>query len=332
MNELQYRFHQLQETDVDLLNLLLETASEIHGRKVDSIEWLKWKYFGSPFGNAISIIALTSDNKIAGEVTFGCYEFILNLKIIPCIISYQTMVHPNHQKKGLFLQLTDKVLAIAKTKQIDLVFNFPNQASFKPFVKMNFTPINHIKNWVNFSNFLNIILNIKSLKSPFFADSINKVSDVQLKIFEELKDSITPLKLNDILVPNRTYSFIKWRYFTYPLYNYQILKNNMGWAIIRTGKRGKLIEVQVMEIFPHNDNQSKLFIKLLKKSIKTVYNPNIILLNLSENHPSTVFIKNNFFFSLPHSINFFAKSLNPNYNHLINKDSWIITPTEFHRY
>jgi GNAT superfamily N-acetyltransferase len=320
-----------KESEEHYFRNLLENAALIHQRKPDSVEWLKWKYFGSPYGESICVVAITKDNKIAGEVTFGQYQYVLNDVVIPCLISYQTMVHPNHQKKGLFSNLTKEVLRIAEVKEIELVLNFPNKASYTPFEKLNFTPINHIENRVYLVKSVSTFFNIISLKKSFFATSIDKISAKQLLLFDELKDKIHPLKIKDRLTPNRTQEFIKWRYFTFPLFDYRIIKTDLGWCITRIGKRGSLREVQIMEMFPIDDF-NKEFIKKIKQQIITELNPNLILCNISKNHPAINFIKKTGFHSLPHNISFFTYAINKKRTHMLNESSWVVTATEFHRY
>lgn len=320
-----------KESNEAYFNQLLENAALIHNRKKDSLEWLKWKYFNSPFGESICIVALTKDNEIAGEVTFGQYQYFLNNKIIKCLISYQTMVHPNHQKKGLFNSLTKEALKIANTKEIELVLNFPNKASYAPFEKLNFVPINHIENKVFLIKKFTTILNILSLKKPFLASVIHEVDKKQLLLFNKLKNTITPLKIKDTLTPNRTHEFIKWRYFTHPLYDYRIINTTLGWAIVRLGKRGGLSEVQIMEMFP-TTNFNYEFIKAIKQKIIDELKPNLILCNVSSNHPAVNFIKKAGFHALPHNISFFTYAINNQLSNLLKKENWIVTATEFHRY
>lgn len=320
-----------KDSNEKYFNQLIEVAALIHHRKKDSLEWLKWKYFESPFGESICIVALSKENEIAGEVTFGQYQYVLNDRVIKCLISYQTMVHPNHQKKGLFSSLTKKVLKVAEDKGIELILNFPNKASYAPFEKLNFTPINHINNRVFLVKKITTLINLLSLKNPFNAATINSISDGQLTLFNELKNNITPLKIKNTLTPNRTPEFIKWRYFTYPLYDYRIINTPLGWAIVRIGTRGKLNEVQIMEMFP-TTNFNDSFIKAIKHKIIVELNPNIILCNLSNNHPAALFIKKSGFFNLPHNINFFTYAINNQLSKWLTQENWIVTATEFHRY
>ena len=269
-----------KDTEELYLIKMLENAALIHHRKKDSLEWLKWKYFESPFGESICVVALTKDNEIAGEVTFGQYQYMLNGKPIKCLISYQTMVHPNHQKKGLFSNLTKQVLQLAASKNIELVLNFPNKASYAPFEKLNFVPINHIENNVFLVKKITTLLNILALKKPFLATAIHEISEKQLLLFNELKTTITLLKIKDTLMPNRTPEFIK----------------------------------------------------TIKHKIIAKLKPNIILCNVSNNHPAASFIKKSGFYNLPHNISFFTFAINNQLANLLKKESWMVTATEFHRY
>lgn len=327
--EFQFEFINQNSND-DVLVTLLKTASIIHNRKQDSLEWIKWKYFGSPFGNAFCLVAKTNDDKIVTEITFGCYQFILNNKSLNCLISYQTMVHPNYQKRGLFGLLTKKILAKAESDGIDLVLNFPNKASYAPFQKLRFVPINHIENKVYFTKKFSTLWNIFSLKKTFLPRPISVINKEQVQLFNELKNTISPLSVKDVLVPNRSANFIQWRYFTFPLYDYRIVKTAMGWCIVRLGNRAKLKEVQIMEIF--SESITKEFFSELRNEIILQFKPNIILYNFSYNHPANTIISKLGFYSLPHQINFFVYALNKKYTHLLQKENWIITATEFHRY
>tara|TARA_B100000809_G_scaffold226092_1_gene237514 strand:+ start:2969 stop:3958 length:990 start_codon:yes stop_codon:yes gene_type:complete len=326
----EYQIIRLQRDNDELIHQLIDTAKLIHNRKGDTIDWFKWKYFGSPFGEVICLLAL-KNNDIAGEVTFGKYEYLLNGVTIKCLISYQTMVHPRHQKKGLFSKLTKEILEIAKAENIDLIFNFPNKESYIPFNRLNFTPINNLKNYITITNKINFIKAPLSLKKSFSANPIKRIDKTNNSVFESLRDTITPLLIKDTLTPNRTYDFLKWRYFTHPLYDYKIIKSELGWAIVRIGMRGKLNEVQLMEIFPSKLYDTK-FIRGIKKEIKRTLNPDILLINISENHPLNTPLKRAGFISLPHSISFFTFSLNKKLQIYSTEKKWIITATEFHRY
>jgi Acetyltransferase (GNAT) domain len=70
--------------------------------------------------------------------------------VIPCIIlldgeeilaaqSTDTMTHPHHRKKGLFLTLAQKTYDLARRENIRFIFGFPNQRSLPGFAKLNWS-------------------------------------------------------------------------------------------------------------------------------------------------------------------------------------------------
>lgn len=68
--------------------------------------------------------------------------------------SCDTMTHPEHQKKGLFVTLAKKTFELAKEKGIHFVFGFPNQSSYPGFIKhLGFTHADTMNRYtIRFSN------------------------------------------------------------------------------------------------------------------------------------------------------------------------------------
>jgi predicted GNAT family acetyltransferase len=329
----EFTFKVVKKSDQEYFELMVNTASEIHGRTSDNIDWMKWKYYQSPHGDCLVIIALSEDGQLAGEVSFGQYELNDNGKTIRAIYSYQTMVHSNFQKRGLFTTLYKKLVAHAKEKGIDIIFNFPNHNSYEPFLKLNFKPLNSVKYWVAPGNYGKIIKGFSknSLKGVFKVNPITTYSKELLNDFENLRDNIIVDKFENILFVNKTVEFIKWRYFTYPMFEYGIINTESGNAIVRVGTRGKYDEIQILELFPKNGYSSE-FIKAIKKEIKKRYNPATIVINLSDGHPANALMSGSGFYSIPTKIKFCVFPLNEVGNNYLEKKNWAITGTAFHRY
>lgn len=68
--------------------------------------------------------------------------------------SCDTMTHPAHQKKGLFVTLARQTFELAKQEGIHLVFGFPNQNSYPGFIKhLGFTHADTMHRYtIRFSN------------------------------------------------------------------------------------------------------------------------------------------------------------------------------------
>lgn len=312
---------------------LIENAAFIHNREQDTLDWLKWKYYSSPFGDCIVVMAYSQEGELAGEISFGKYEFVDNGKIIKAIYSYQTMVHPNFQRKGLFSSLTKKVIEIAKEQNIDVIFNFPNYNSYQPFLKLNFKPLNGLKYWISPGYFRTFLkqFNPISLRKPFLVNKIDKYNTETIINFDKLAKDIRPYSIRNVLYPNRTHDFLKWRYFSYPMYHYEIIQSELGWAIVRVGKRGSFSEAQIMEIFPFKEFDSS-FLKSIKKQIKRQLDVGLIIFNMSEAHPLNKKMVACGFFSIPNKLKFCVYPLNQTGENYLNKKNWVITATEFHRY
>ncbi|NUM49601.1 MAG: GNAT family N-acetyltransferase [Flavobacteriales bacterium] len=315
-------------------NIMLENAAKIHNRMPDSVEWLKWKYFDSPFGECITVIALSSQNEFAGEFSFGLNEFIDNGKTIKVIYAYQTMVHPNFQKKGLFKALANQIITIAKNQGVSCMLYFPNTNSLQPALKFGFKKLNHLKYYVTIGR-IDVFLkqfNLKSLRASFVVDKITEFKNETLSAFEMNAKQIMsyPSKKN-ILYPKRTYEFLKWRYFTFPMHAYEIITISLGWAIVRVGKRSGFTEAQIMEVFP-TKGFSRKFIGGITKEIRKKLRVGLIVYNMSETHPLKKQMLFSGYFSLSHNLNFCVFPINETGKRYLQKENWIITATEFHRY
>ncbi|MBL4593617.1 MAG: GNAT family N-acetyltransferase [Flavobacteriales bacterium] len=322
-----------RDSDEQHFSNLLENAAFIHNRKQDSLDWLKWKYFNSPYGDCIVVMAYSEKGELAGEISFGKYEFRHNDKVINAIYSYQTMVHPNFQRKGLFGSLTKKVIEIAKEQNIDIIFNFPNHNSYQPFLKLGFKPLNSLKYWVSRGSIKSFVkqFNPISLKKPFIVNKITSYNPNTIDTFNALAKGVHPYPSKDVLYPNRTYDFLKWRYFTYPMHEYKVVESNLGWSIVRVGKRGSFTEAQIMDVFP-NKGFNKKFIKSIVKQVRSQLKIGLIVCNMSEAHPLNKKMLSSGFLSIPNKLKFCVYPLNKTGENYLQKENWVITATEFHRY
>ncbi|MCB0401998.1 MAG: GNAT family N-acetyltransferase [Flavobacteriales bacterium] len=312
---------------------LLENAAFIHNREMDSLNWLKWKYFSSPFGDCIVVMAYSKSGELAGEISFGRYEFMDNGNPVKAIYSYQTMVHPNFQRRGLFSSLTNKVIEIAKEEAVDVIFNFPNHNSYQPFLKLQFKPLNGLKYWISPGAFGSFIrqFNPMALRKPFLVNKISEHNSLTLEHFDRLAKGVHAYAFPNTLYPNRTYDFLKWRFFTYAMHHYEVIESELGWAIVRVGKRGGFTEAQIMDVFP-NAEFDKKFLRSIKTNIRKKLKVGLIIFNMSEAHPLNRIMAGTGFISLPNKLKFCVYPLNNTGNKYLSGENWIITATEFHRY
>jgi hypothetical protein len=103
---------------------------------------------------SISRLAGKYNTKLLGAEWLGHFAFaaqhqpVAFFGVIPCRFqidgqmflagqAVDAMTHPDHRKNGLFLQLVEKTLELARHQGIQFIFGFPNQNSYAGLVKAN---------------------------------------------------------------------------------------------------------------------------------------------------------------------------------------------------
>lgn len=110
------------------------------------------------------------DTAYTGAHDIGYLAYLGNVPVayygvIPTILSIRqqkvlaaqscdTMTHPAHQKKGLFVKLARQTFELARQEGIQLIFGFPNQNSYPGFIKhLGFTHADTMhRHTIRFSN------------------------------------------------------------------------------------------------------------------------------------------------------------------------------------
>lgn len=134
LNAGQYIFQKLSQATLHHLVSLYYEAFE----KKITLEFLVRKYDTQKVGAAyIGYLAFTPAGQPAAF--YGVLPCIVQFNG-QCILAAQsadTMTHPDHRQKGLFITLAKKTYSLAKENNIKFIFGFPNKNSFPGFVKLN---------------------------------------------------------------------------------------------------------------------------------------------------------------------------------------------------
>lgn len=125
-----YRIERLtEERLVDMTSL----HKAVYGKALAS------DFFGRKYNTAFTGVMYTGYLAYAGDVPAAFYG------VIPCFIdcggqpvlaaqSADTMTHPDHRGKGLFIKLAELTYELCYTEEILILFGFPNQNSLPGFV------------------------------------------------------------------------------------------------------------------------------------------------------------------------------------------------------
>jgi len=99
------------------------------------IEYIQQKFDTLPFGaEYMGYIAYYNKIAVACYAVFPCRMAYMG-KTILAAQSGDTMTHPDHRKKGLFIQLALKTFELSKENGIKLIFGFPNDNSYNGFIE-----------------------------------------------------------------------------------------------------------------------------------------------------------------------------------------------------
>lgn len=145
-----YRFARLGASNLKDLYTLFAAVYTKHAPK---------NYFERKYDTAYTGLAYIGYLAYLDHVPVAYYG------VIPTLISIRqqkvlaaqscdTMTHPAHQKKGLFVKLAKQTVELAKQEGIHLIFGFPNQNSYPGFIKhLGFTHSDTMHRYtIRFSN------------------------------------------------------------------------------------------------------------------------------------------------------------------------------------
>lgn len=311
------------------IDKLLEGASIAHQQTIKTREWFLWKYTQSPFGEALIIYATDNNGELAGMLAFGKYIHQYNDVELLSALSYETYVLPNYRGKGVFVQMIKKALDTLKQQNIAFVFNFPNSSSLQGFLKTGWVQKENISYRIKIGLTLRLFLNFKDLKKPFIAhikeSKADEIKDFCLNVDESRQ------AIQNAIIAKRTSAYFNWRYLGENKTNYIVVKTPYGDALFRKGYRGKLIEIQLLEIIATPENYNTLAKKIFAYAKKKV-SFDIIGICIPIEHPFYTFVKSSGFIKVPTKTNFTYFVLDNSISEKLNNAHWVFTANEFHMY
>ena len=190
MKNEEYFFEKLDEQRlVDLQYLFKQTFLVEY-----SLEEIKQKHIFCP-GEIKYIGFIAYDKKtLEPSAFYGVFPTEMNFEgqKVLAAQSGDTMTHPNHQKKGLFIQLALMTYDLCKELNFSFVFGFPNQNSHHGFIKyLNFFEKERLLNFTLFENKLeyNRFTTKNKILSNFQKDFSKKVFKNLCKIGQPFENS-----------------------------------------------------------------------------------------------------------------------------------------------
>ncbi len=200
------------------------------------LDFLGKKYNTQAFGASYVGYLAFPVNSNAPAAYYGVFPMLCKKKgeLFLVAQSGDTMTHPAHQGKGLFVHLANATYELAKNEGIKFVFGFPNKNSYPGFIKK--------LNWQHYGDINNYVIKTGTL--PF--DKLAKKIPIVKWIFDKYVD----LKLRKIGVSQAISNSIEFQsgslgyvmhnsiFFDYKTYykNYRINLNGTK-CVVRTDGR-----------------------------------------------------------------------------------------------
>jgi GNAT superfamily N-acetyltransferase len=200
----------------DIISLLKVSLGEDRIPKSESL-W-NWKHKQNPFGESPILVA-ESEGKLIGIRAFLKWEYLREGKVMMAQRAVDTAVHPDFQGKGIFSQLTRKLLEKSRLEGTDLIFNTPNTLSTPGYLKMGW------EKWAKLPIRFKPVFPFRSKPSLTPSPTWEQVNDLILQL-EHTGQDASPIQTH--LVPG----YLHWRYRDCPIVEYQLVSDLSSYLLI----------------------------------------------------------------------------------------------------
>ncbi len=202
-------------------------------------ELFAWKHFDNPFGRSLAVVAET-DDRIVGLRAFMRWDLVAPGGFtLSCVRAVDTATHPDYQRRGIFRRLTEETLELAVAKDVDLVFNTPNEKSGAGYLSMGWTEIG--------------MIGVLARPSPRLATDRGSATSTEPENFLADPKPAIPLDVSDRaprgLRTPRNEAYLRWRFGSHPTARYFRVDSGDSTAVVRPNVRKGRRELIVADVF-----------------------------------------------------------------------------------
>jgi GNAT superfamily N-acetyltransferase len=229
----------LEDRDVDSVLDLLRAAMGEPPLLKRTPELFTWKHFDNPFGRSITVLA-ESDERIVGLRAFMRWDLTTREgDVLHCVRAVDTATHPDYQRRGIFRRLTEEALELAVAKDVDLVFNTPNEKSGAGYLSMGWKEVGPVGAMARLSARL-----LKARRPGPLTEPDQFLSD---------PTPAMPLAIDDRapigLRTPRSDAYLRWRFGSHPTARYYRVDAGDTTAVVRPNVRRGRSELVIADVF-----------------------------------------------------------------------------------
>ena len=253
-------FSQAQQTDLpEIIALLKKSLGESLLPKSEA--YFIWKHVKNPFGQS-KILLAKGGNQIIGVRAFMQWRWVNATDTITAVRAVDTATDPLHQGKGIFSQLTKKMVEECKSEGVGFVFNTPNSISMPGYLKLGWYAIGRMPLYIGPGSMAPRLFSEKAMEKIYAGYS---TKDVFQKLNKDWSVSPAPMMMHTPV----NYAYLNWRYNECPVAVYgAVIEPGQFGFIFRLKKVNRFIELRICELWTENSAADKLAKKAIKKLIR----------------------------------------------------------------
>lgn len=267
---------------------LLDLFHASFGRNMLPEIW-DWKYIYNPLASkAPDVVVAIEGSKIIGARPFLLIEMWIKGSKIITAHHCNTMVHPDHQNKGIFNEMGKFAVQYLKERNIAFSYGFPGLKSRRGFLSQGYRiiePVN-IRFWPlkarsmiasRFKNKgLGNTLGYIYEKLQTSRNRSNKPSSYQIQIsnkYHKKMNQIDSLREKSIIELVRSEVNLRWRFDNHPEHNYKYIlaENNQkscGYAVINVKEQPNGLISGIITDHLVKDSDVSCFQGLMQKALQ----------------------------------------------------------------
>ena len=261
---------------------ICKLANLIYKENEFSIDYIKWRFFQTPFPINFNIAAHLNGQTLIGHASLAPRLLYLNGKNVWAAQSIASIVNPNYQRKGTYTEMAKLIYKSATDWGIEFIWGFPNSNShYGRKAKLNWSDIYEIPTKTllskNISNFSKLSINTDSQNNL----DLIEIKNIPLGKFDDIRKRVSSV----FFVRNNQY--YHWRYVKNPRYKYYLYTvghNIDGYMIIKYYRMHNGLYIDVVEIEATDLNN---FEKLILVIISKIKEESLLGANIwiNTNHP-----------------------------------------------
>ena len=112
-----------------------------------SEEWVRWRFEANPYMDHVPMFVAESGGAVVGTRPFLAFRMAVGDGTALALLTVDTMVHPDHRRRGLFTTMTEQALEYYAEREPAFVFNQPNADARPGYRSLGFRELDPMRTY-----------------------------------------------------------------------------------------------------------------------------------------------------------------------------------------